>query len=996
MGGDNGTASTFMPLENENLTSSGDHNITPFTEVLSPVQGEDADPQNSGDNLTLEISNTTITGANDDPDGQISNETALDNQTGTAQSLIEPGMNTPVTDTNTNPLQVGTSATLTPLDTFTQKCPSIYKDRVVWEDWQGGLPQIHIYNITTGLEQDLCPDTNSQTHPDIWEDWVVWQNKGEMGYTIRLFDLKTGNMSDIAQISGDWIIPHIANGKITWYDSSDVGVKVFCYTIENNSTEILTDTGINPDIWGNFIVWEDYRDQDTWYSHIYLYDLQTGTERKVTDNPSLQQKPRISGTTVVYVDNGEIHAVNLVTGTDIWLNEGSSGDNPVIYGDMVAFESSIGYGGISVVSLGDGTGLFLDSNEYGAPIFGPDLGEGRMVFVNAGNAGDIGLYTFGVPDYPFRAVFTENGTTGEVPFTVTFTDDSVGSPSGWQWDFGDGNRSDEQNPVHTYTSPGIYSVILRIFDPTHRDACSKPGLIACGNLPEADFGMNISCGPVPQVVSFYDLSGGSPTEWWWDFGDGGQSGEQNPLHEYTAPGIYNVSLIVTNALGNSSMVKTEAVTVLPVCRNELNFDIPGVFVSDDGVFETIAINSSMVSVNYPLPGDKSLIEIHPDSRSGISAILLFASPGLEFSDDSNGTVSGTFSGIRICTSEMTGSAACVGDATCRYNLSFTTDHYPASPFNATQWEGVTPADEQIESRIAIQHYCDLYRGAYTVRFEKDNLNLTGPANLTFGVSRDWLEENGWGDHGNFSVDTDPEGVYVYVDGIYRGRSPINVTGLSAGIHEVNVTYPGYTSNISTIILSDVRESVGVMRIGDDGQGDLLPAEFLYHDPAANMDYFTVSSPEGLSRFSLVTLDTSGNMFQILYLSLQEWASPKSGGGGGGGGYSGGGGAVASEPNPVVNPTPVQDIPVAPKETIAQASGADMPSAAARISGPAVADTPASAGQAEADQAGDSPVVSTMPFTMSLLKNLSIVFLVFFITIVLYVRWKRSGGGEGNE
>ncbi len=56
--------------------------------------------------------------------------------------------------------------------------------------------------------------------------------------------------------------------------------------------------------------------------------------------------------------------------------------------------------------------------------------------------------------------FTSNTTTGMKPLTVRFTDTSEGNPTSWNWDFGDGSVSTEENPVHTYTVPGMFSVRL--------------------------------------------------------------------------------------------------------------------------------------------------------------------------------------------------------------------------------------------------------------------------------------------------------------------------------------------------------------------------------------------------------------------------------------------------------------------------------------------------------------------------------------------------------
>ena len=47
--------------------------------------------------------------------------------------------------------------------------------------------------------------------------------------------------------------------------------------------------------------------------------------------------------------------------------------------------------------------------------------------------------------------------TGE---TITFTDLTDYSPTAWGWNFGDGNSSSNQNPTHSYSTPGFYTVTL--------------------------------------------------------------------------------------------------------------------------------------------------------------------------------------------------------------------------------------------------------------------------------------------------------------------------------------------------------------------------------------------------------------------------------------------------------------------------------------------------------------------------------------------------------
>jgi len=60
------------------------------------------------------------------------------------------------------------------------------------------------------------------------------------------------------------------------------------------------------------------------------------------------------------------------------------------------------------------------------------------------------------------ADFEADVTSGTAPLTVKFTDKSVNSPTSWQWDFGDGSTSTEQNPQHVYQQEGTYTVTLTV------------------------------------------------------------------------------------------------------------------------------------------------------------------------------------------------------------------------------------------------------------------------------------------------------------------------------------------------------------------------------------------------------------------------------------------------------------------------------------------------------------------------------------------------------
>lgn len=82
---------------------------------------------------------------------------------------------------------------------------------------------------------------------------------------------------------------------------------------------------------------------------------------------------------------------------------------------------------------------------------------------------DIYIVKLGVPI--LTAEFSSDITQGIEPLTVQFTDYShpgQGTIINWLWIFGDGGTSTEQNPVHTYTSPGVYTVSLTVIDQNYQ------------------------------------------------------------------------------------------------------------------------------------------------------------------------------------------------------------------------------------------------------------------------------------------------------------------------------------------------------------------------------------------------------------------------------------------------------------------------------------------------------------------------------------------------
>ncbi|KAA0003832.1 MAG: PKD domain-containing protein, partial [Thermoplasmata archaeon] len=171
---------------------------------------------------------------------------------------------------------------------------------------------------------------------------------------------------------------------------------------------------------------------------------------------------------------------------------------------------------------------------------------------------------------------------------IRFLDYSIdpdGSIVNWTWDFGDGNVSYEQNPLHNYSFDKTYTVKLTIRDDDNEKNESVKVIDFANPLPTADFTWVPDYPTILDVVSFIDLStdDGSIVNWTWDFGDGNVSYEKNPSHQFSHKKTYVVTLtVIDNNHGLSSISKElEVVNAPPVADFSWDpyYPVPGEIIN---------------------------------------------------------------------------------------------------------------------------------------------------------------------------------------------------------------------------------------------------------------------------------------------------------------------------------------------------------------------------------------------------------------------------------
>jgi PKD repeat protein len=137
--------------------------------------------------------------------------------------------------------------------------------------------------------------------------------------------------------------------------------------------------------------------------------------------------------------------------------------------------------------------------------------------------------------------------------SVYFVDSSSGNtmPTNWNWNFGDGVLSSDQNPMHTYSQSGMYVVCLTVYQPftnCQSTYCDSVTVVENSNSCVASFIYNKDTSD-GTLINFYDSSLPDSTHYLWDFGDGTTDSIKNPVHNYTYAGTYTVCLTIADTAG---------------------------------------------------------------------------------------------------------------------------------------------------------------------------------------------------------------------------------------------------------------------------------------------------------------------------------------------------------------------------------------------------------------------------------------------------------------
>jgi len=262
----------------------------------------------------------------------------------------------------------------------------------------------------------------------------------------------------------------------------------------------------------------------------------------------------------------------------------------VCLGDVVNFVNNSGI--YCNWYFGDGTSMINVSVDSVQHIYNQ---PGNYTVTLIAAPGDICADTISKDIYvqQVTASFMADQTTDcKVPFTVNFTDQSSSNVVQWNWHFGDGQSSTQQNPSNTYNSFGDYGVNLSV---TTAAGCSI-GINLQNYIqihpPTANFIVDPSNGGcVPITLTFTDNSTSSSpvSNWQWSFQGGSPaSGSGNTTTStYNNEGAFAVTLTITND-SNCTATVTDSVYLG-------SHQVPGFTLSEDTVCASDTMSFSNLS-----------------------------------------------------------------------------------------------------------------------------------------------------------------------------------------------------------------------------------------------------------------------------------------------------------------------------------------------------------------------------------------------------------------
>jgi beta propeller repeat protein len=369
----------------------------------------------------------------------------------------------------------------------TASSPEIYGNRIVWLDMRNGqyTHDLYMYDLSTKKETRI---TNSGLayDPDIYRNKVVWIDPvGEYHdfNGIYVKDLSTNKQDVIAQSTDAIGSPKIYGDNIVYYLCMTSGnfPDIIMYDLSTSKFKGISTSRSagSPDIYGNRIVWEDWRNYwvyNVWSQDIYMYDLSTSKEKRITTSGTAE-RPAIYNNKIVWQDNRsgnwDIYMYDISTGEETQITTNKFDQiAPAIYGNTIVWQDNRS-GNWNIYAYDLVTHQQIHTTDKSNQV-APAIYNNKIVWTDY-RSGKPDIY-MGTISYLPVATFTASPLSGKKPLTVSFIDKSMDAYY-WSWDFGDKSTSKLQSPSHKYTKAGKYTVTLTVKNAAGKNTVRKTNYI---------------------------------------------------------------------------------------------------------------------------------------------------------------------------------------------------------------------------------------------------------------------------------------------------------------------------------------------------------------------------------------------------------------------------------------------------------------------------------------------------------------------------------------
>ncbi|MGC4113468.1 MAG: hypothetical protein QM765_02115 [Myxococcales bacterium] len=280
--------------------------------------------------------------------------------------------------------------------------PAIAGSLVVYTDFSGVDADVWYTDLTTGLAHPVTTAPGDQQLTGVSDGRVVFTDWNTMD--VLVFDKATGVITNITNAAGsNSLDPAVSGTLVAWTDDRDGNAEIYAKDLQSGvERRITNDTLVDqsPAVGGSIIVWERC---DGYACDVFAYDWSTGATRQLTATPSASERfPDVSGRTVVFqreqgtpVDK-DLVAFNLDTGTEKVLAQTGDQENPHVSGDYVAYnDSASGVPHIGLWNLATGWTFQVTYGASGQYL--NDIDDNRIVYSdNRAGTLDIWMYTFAV------------------------------------------------------------------------------------------------------------------------------------------------------------------------------------------------------------------------------------------------------------------------------------------------------------------------------------------------------------------------------------------------------------------------------------------------------------------------------------------------------------------------------------------------------------------------------------------------------------------------